>query len=78
MVISGLQKLTLLDYPGHTACTVFTPGCNWRCPFCHNAVLVLRPDEQPVMDEAFARAAEAAADWADHGIDHAMQLGNRK
>lgn len=51
MVISGLQKLTLLDYPGHTACTVFTPGCNWRCPFCHNAVLVLRPDEQPVMDE---------------------------
>lgn len=35
-------------------------------------------EEQPVMDEAFARAAEAAADWADHGIDHAMQLGNRK
>ena len=56
MVISGLQKLTLLDYPGHTACTVFTPYCNWRCPFCHNAVLVLRPEEQPVMDpeEIFA------------------------
>ena len=35
-------------------------------------------EEQPVMDEAFARAEEAAADWADHGIDHAMQLGNRK
>ena len=54
MVISGLQKLTLLDFPGHTACTVFTPGCNWRCPFCHNAALVLRPKSQPPMDmEAF-------------------------
>lgn len=40
MLIAGLQKLTLLDFPGHTACTVFTPGCNLRCPFCHNAVLV--------------------------------------
>ena len=52
MVISGLQKLTLLDYPGHTACTVFTPRCNWRCPFCHNASLVLSPDSQPVIEEA--------------------------
>lgn len=41
MFISGLQKLTLLDYPGHVACTVFTGGCNFRCPFCHNAALVL-------------------------------------
>ena len=41
MLISGLQKLTLLDYPGHLACTVFTGGCNFRCPFCHNAPLVL-------------------------------------
>ena len=41
MRISGLQKLTLLDYPGHVACTVFTGGCNFRCPFCHNAPLVL-------------------------------------
>lgn len=40
-MISGLQKLTLLDYPGHVACTVFTGGCNFRCPFCHNAPLVL-------------------------------------
>ena len=39
--VSGLQKLTLLDYPGHVACTVFTAGCNFRCPFCHNAPLVL-------------------------------------
>ena len=41
MLISGLQKLTLLDYPGRVACTVFTGGCNFRCPFCHNAYLVL-------------------------------------
>ena len=41
MLISGLQKLTLLDFPGHVACTVFTGGCNFRCPFCHNASLVL-------------------------------------
>jgi len=41
MLISGLQKLTLLDYHGQVACTVFTGGCNFRCPFCHNAPLVL-------------------------------------
>lgn len=41
MRITGLQKLTLLDFPGRTAATVFTPGCNFRCPFCHNADLVL-------------------------------------
>lgn len=41
MLIVGLQKLTLLDYPGQVACTVFTGGCNFRCPFCHNAPLVL-------------------------------------
>lgn len=47
MLISGLQKLTLLDYPGYTACTVFTAGCNFRCPFCHNASLVL-PERLPL------------------------------
>lgn len=41
MHILGLQKLTLLDYPGTVACTVFTGGCNMRCPFCHNSSLVL-------------------------------------
>ena len=40
MLLMGIQKLTLLDYPGKTACTVFTGGCNMRCPFCHNASLV--------------------------------------
>ena len=36
MKIHGLQKMTLLDFPGHVACTVFLGGCDWRCPFCHN------------------------------------------
>ena len=51
MNIQGLQKLTLLDYPGHTACTVFTGGCNLRCPFCHNAPLVLDPNGNPPFTE---------------------------
>ncbi|MBP3700505.1 MAG: anaerobic ribonucleoside-triphosphate reductase activating protein [Lachnospiraceae bacterium] len=41
MNLQGLQKLTLLDYPDHMACTLFTGGCNFRCPFCHNGDLVL-------------------------------------
>ena len=44
MEIKGLQKTTLLDFPSKVACTVFTGGCNFRCPFCHNASLVIRPD----------------------------------
>lgn len=47
MAIRGLQKLTLLDYPGQVACTVFFGGCNLRCPFCHNAGLVLAPGQEP-------------------------------
>ena len=47
MNVQGYQKLTLLDFPGRTACTVFTGGCNLRCPFCHNAGLVSRPMELP-------------------------------
>lgn len=45
MKISGLQKLTLLDYPGRLAAIVFLPGCNFRCPFCQNSSLVLTPNE---------------------------------
>jgi pyruvate formate lyase activating enzyme len=43
MKLAGLQKTTLLDYPGYLAATVFTEGCNFRCPYCHNASLVLGP-----------------------------------
>lgn len=49
MEIQGLQKLTLLDYPGKVACTLFTGGCNFRCPFCHNAELVVGTP-QPALD----------------------------
>ena len=45
---SGLQKMTLLDYPGKVACTVFLQGCNFRCPFCHNSGL-LDAEEEPYM-----------------------------
>jgi pyruvate formate lyase activating enzyme len=51
MEIHGLQKLTLLDFPGHTACTVFTGRCNFRCPFCQNASLVLRPESLALIPE---------------------------
>lgn len=40
MTINGMQKLTLLDYPGNVACLIFTQGCNFRCPFCHNSGLL--------------------------------------
>ena len=50
MNIAGLQKMTLLDFPGRVACTVFLGGCNFRCPFCHNSEL-LDGKCQPAMDE---------------------------
>ena len=50
MKIHGLQKMTLLDYPGRVACTIFFGGCDMRCPFCHNAEL-LDGTAPPVMEE---------------------------
>ena len=51
MNFHGLQKMTLLDYPGKVACTLFTGGCNMRCPFCHNALLVTGLQEAEVIPE---------------------------
>ena len=51
MKFYGLQKLTLLDYPKKTACTLFTGGCNFRCPFCHNALLVTDIDNSCTYSE---------------------------
>ncbi len=51
MLFAGLQKLTLLDYPEKTACTVFTYGCNFRCAFCHNATLVTEKAETLLKEE---------------------------
>ena len=54
MIIKGLQKTTLLDFPEKLACTVFTGGCNFRCPFCHNASLVVRAGEvESISEEEF-------------------------
>ena len=53
MKLGGLMKLTLLDFPETVACTVFTSGCNFRCPFCHNASLVVpeRMTEEDHLEE---------------------------
>lgn len=52
MLIKGFQKTTLLDYPSKVAATVFTGGCNFRCPFCHNASLVTHIDPENDISEA--------------------------
>jgi len=52
MRIQGFQKLTLLDYPGKTAATIFTGGCNFRCPFCHNSALVTEFQDNVDIDES--------------------------
>lgn len=53
MLIKGLQKTTLLDFPQKVACTVFTGGCNFRCPFCHNASLVKLVDDERIDESEF-------------------------
>ena len=66
MRISGLQKLSMVDYPGKLAATVFTGGCNLRCPFFHNAPLVLRVSETPELPSeevlAFLRSRKGLLD----------------
>lgn len=49
MRIGGLQRLTLLDFPGTVSCTIFTIGCNFKCPFCHNALLALKEREEELL-----------------------------
>ena len=64
-MISGLQKMTLLDYPGKVACTVFLSGCNFRCPFCHNSGLLEQADEEFMTQEellAFLRKRKGLLD----------------
>lgn len=51
MKIAGIQKVTLLDFPGHIACTIFTRACNFRCPFCHNMELVTNVNNSNDIDE---------------------------
>ena len=51
MIFGGFQKLTLLDFPGKVACTLFTIGCNFACPFCHNSFLVEQNGHQSIDEE---------------------------
>ena len=52
MLILGLTKTTLLDYPEHVATTLFTGGCNFRCPYCHNRALILQDSTMQPLSEA--------------------------
>jgi len=51
MIFKGVQKLTLIDYPGKIACTLFTFGCNFRCPYCHNPELVVENNTPSIPEE---------------------------
>ena len=51
MKIGGLRQLSLLDFPGRVACTVFLSGCNLRCPYCHNPSLVLLSDKPEALSQ---------------------------
>jgi len=65
-MIRGLQKLSLIDYPGKIACTVFLAGCNFRCPFCHNVDLVLKPEKLPKIEQdEFFSFLEKRKDWLE-------------
>lgn len=66
MKLYGLQKLTLLDFPERVACTVFLGGCNLRCPFCHNSVLVFpEPEDETITEDAFFRFLDKRAGVLD-------------
>jgi pyruvate formate lyase activating enzyme len=70
MIIGGLQKFSLLDYPGHLAAIIFTQGCNFRCHFCYNPMLVRPPD-----DLSYASASTDTKDGAE-AKDHRLSLSD--
>ena len=68
MKIGGLQKLTLIDYPGKIACTVFLMGCNYRCPFCYNPELVLPEiikEHLPIPEKDFFQFLKERKEWLE-------------
>lgn len=66
MKFHGLIKSTLVDYPEKLACTLFTGGCNLRCPFCHNSELVINPELQPYLsDESIVKFLESRTRYMD-------------
>lgn len=64
--IKGLEKFASRDFPGHISSTVFVGGCNFRCPFCHNADLVLNPGRLPSLDlNLFLGYLDSRRGWLD-------------
>jgi len=65
MIIKGLQKTTLIDYPGKVACTIFTFGCNFRCPYCHNPELVIENGTKEIPQEEILKFLEERKGFFD-------------
>jgi len=64
--IKGLEKLAPKDYPGYISATVFTGGCNFRCPFCHNSQLVLEPEKYSTLPlDFFISFLDVRKDWLE-------------
>ncbi|MGB9764981.1 MAG: anaerobic ribonucleoside-triphosphate reductase activating protein [Candidatus Saccharicenans sp.] len=64
--IKGLEKFASKDFPGLISSTVFLAGCNFRCPFCHNSDLVLRPNQLPTIDfDFFLSYLDSRRNWLD-------------
>jgi pyruvate formate lyase activating enzyme len=79
MKIGGLQKMTLLDYPGHVACTVFLKGCNFLCPFCYNSSLIEEQSFNNMLEDEFFSFLESRKNKLDGvaitGGEPLLQLG---
>ena len=65
MKIKGLQKTTLIDYPDKVACTIFTFGCNFHCPYCHNPELVIEDGTKEIPQEEILKFLEERKDFFD-------------
>lgn len=66
MLIKGMQKTSLIDYPGKISSIIFTAGCDFRCPYCHNADLVLNPEKLPTIKESeVLEILESRKKWID-------------
>lgn len=64
--IKGIEKLAPKDFPGYISATLFTGGCNFRCPYCHNVDLVLRPDSLPTFPPQFlANFLDSRKNWLE-------------
>jgi anaerobic ribonucleoside-triphosphate reductase activating protein len=64
--IKGLEKFASKDFPGYISSTVFLPGCNFRCPFCHNSDLVINPGRLPTIDlDFFLSYLDSRKGWLD-------------